>query len=586
MARKGADIVVEAMQQEGVEVIFGYPGGAILDVFDAVYMAGLRFVLVRHEQGAAHMADGYARVTGKPGVCIVTSGPGATNTITGIATAYMDSIPMVVITGQVPSSMIGNDAFQEADVTGITRPITKHNYLVKDVNDLPRVLKEAFYLAGSGRPGPVLVDIPKDVQKRECAVPYPAQVQMPSYRPTYEGNVNQIKKAAEAIKHAKRPLAYVGGGVISSNASAELYAFIKKTHMPVTMTLMGLGAYPDTEPESLKVLGMHGTRYANYAVQQCDLLIAIGARFDDRVTGKLSEFAPEATVIHIDIDPSSISKNVAAHVPVVGDVKDVLHKLTEMVQPPDIAAWIAQVNEWKQKYPLTTNGAGGKGIPAQHVMRTIDAVSHGEAIIVTDVGQHQMWAMQFINYTRPRSFLSSGGLGTMGFGLPAAIGAQIAAPERTVICISGDGGFQMNAQELTTAAINNIPVVCVICNNAYLGMVRQWQELFYEGHYAMVCLNRDVSCPSVCTNRKGCDGPKTSCPPYRPDFVKLAEAHGCSAERVTAVAEVEPALRRAIATARAKRQPFVLECITAREDNVFPMVPVGARLDEMVDSLA
>ena len=588
MARTGADVVIEALIREGVEVIFGYPGGAILDVFDRLYLSRdkFRFVLTRHEQGATHMADGYARVTGRPGVVIVTSGPGATNTVTGIATAYMDSVPMVIITGQVPSSMIGNDAFQEADVTGITRPVTKHNYLVKDVNDLPRVLKEAFVVAAAGRPGPVLVDIPKDIQRAECHTPYPDTVLLPSYRPTYEGNVNQIKKAAEAIKTAKRPLAYVSGGVISSNASAELYAFIKKTHMPVTTTLMGLGAYPDTEPESLKILGMHGTKYANYAVQNCDLLIAIGARFDDRVTGKVTEFAPKATIIHIDIDPSSISKNVPAHIPVVGDVKDVLHKLTDMVHPPDISEWTSQVAEWKQKHPLGNHTPTAPGIPAQHVMRMIDKISGGEAIVVTDVGQQQMWAMQLINCTRPRSFVSSGGLGTMGFGLPAAIGAQFAQPDRVVFAVCGDGGFQMNAQELTTAAINNIPVISVICNNAYLGMVRQWQELFYDGHYSSVCLNKNVNCPDTCVNRKGAKGTGPGCPPYLPDFVKLAEAHGCHAQRVTKAEDVEAALRAAVEIARTKKQPSVIECITAREDNVFPMVPAGKRLDDMVDSLA
>jgi len=587
MARTGADVVIEALQREGVDLIFGYPGGAILDVFDRLYLAGdaFRFVLTRHEQGATHMADGYARVTGRPGVVVVTSGPGATNTVTGIATAYMDSVPMVVITGQVPSSMIGNDAFQEADVTGITRPITKHNYLVKDVDDLPGVLKEAFYVAASGRPGPVLVDIPKDIQKKACTTPYPASISMPTYRPTYEGNLNQIRKAADAIKASARPLIYAGGGVIISNAADELRAFIRKTHIPITTTLMGLGAYPDNEPESLKVLGMHGTKYANYAIQNCDLLIAVGARFDDRVTGKTSEFAPKATVIHIDIDPSSISKNVLAHVPVVGDVKDVLKKLTDLVQPPDISAWTAQVAEWKRKYPLAENGGDGKGIPAQQVMRAIDRISAGEAIVATDVGQHQMWAMQYITCTRPRSFISSGGLGTMGFGLPAAIGAQLALPDRTVFCVSGDGGFQMNAQELTTAAINNVPVVAVIFNNAYLGMVRQWQELFYDGHYSMACLNRDINCPATCTNRKGSTGSKSTCPPYRPDFVKLAEAHGCFAQRVTKTDEVEPALRNAVKVAHEKKQPAVIECITAREDNVFPMVPAGKSLDEMVDSL-
>lgn len=582
MPRTGADVVVEAIKREEAKVVFGYPGGAILDVFDKLYLAqdGYRFILVRHEQGATHMADGYARATGKPGVVVVTSGPGATNTVTGIATAYMDSSPLVVITGQVPSHYIGNDAFQEADVTGITRPITKHNYLVKDVNDLPRILKEAFYIAASGRPGPVLIDIPKDIQKKPCTAPYPDTVDLPSYRPNYEGHTNQIKKMAEAIKHAQRPVAYVGGGAILSNAGPELATFIKKTGIPITTTLMALGAYPQHEPENLLMLGMHGTRYANYAVQECDLLLAIGARFDDRVTAKIEEFAPHAKIVHVDIDPTSISKNLTVDIPVVGDIRDVLHKLNAIVERPEIGAWQQKIEEWKQQHPLTFKPRNGEIIP-QEVIAAIDRVTQGEAIITTDVGQHQMWSAQFLRFKYPRTWITSGGLGTMGFGLPSAIGAQAAFPDKLVINISGDGGFQMLAEELATASINKLPVVSVIINNMYLGMVRQWQELFYDKHYAMSCLERSHDCLLLCSNPQA--GP---CPKYVPDFVKLAEAYDCVGLRVSARDQIEPVLRQAIKTARADQRPVVIEYIVAREENVWPMVPAGARLDQMMDSLA
>ncbi len=582
MPRTGADVVVEAIKREEAKVVFGYPGGAILDVFDKLYLAqdGYRFILVRHEQGATHMADGYARATGKPGVVVVTSGPGATNTVTGIATAYMDSSPLVVITGQVPSHYIGNDAFQEADVTGITRPITKHNYLVSAVNDLPRILKEAFYIAASGRPGPVLIDIPKDIQKMACDVPYPDTVDLPSYRPNYEGHTNQIKKMAEAIKHAKRPVAYVGGGAILSNAGPELSIFIKKTGIPITTTLMALGAYPQQEPENLLMLGMHGTRYANYAVQECDLLLAIGARFDDRVTARIEEFAPHAKIVHVDIDPTSISKNLTVDIPVVGDIRDVLHKLNAIVERPDIGAWQQKIEEWKQQYPLTFKPRNGEIIP-QEVIAAIDRVTQGEAIITTDVGQHQMWSAQFLRFKYPRTWITSGGLGTMGFGLPSAIGAQAAFPDKLVINISGDGGFQMLAEELATASINKLPVVSVIINNMYLGMVRQWQEMFYDKHYAMTCLERSHDCLLLCNNPT--DG---RCPKYVPDFVKLAEAYDCVGLRVSARDQIEPVLRQAIKTARTELRPVVIEYIVAREENVWPMVPAGARLDQMLDSLA
>jgi acetolactate synthase-1/2/3 large subunit len=579
MARTGADVVVEALVKENVEVAFGYPGGAILDVFDKMYASkdAFKFVLVRHEQGATHMADGYARVTGKPGVVVVTSGPGATNTITGLCTAFMDSIPLVVITGQVPSHFIGNDAFQEADVTGITRPVTKHNYLVKDVNDLPRILKEAFYVATTGRPGPVLIDIPKDIQKQECKALYPDSVELPTYRPTYEGNMNQIKKMAREIKKAKRPVAYVGGGAITSNASEELYKFIKKTHMPVTTTLMALGAYPETEPESLMMLGMHGTRYANYAIQECDLLLAIGARFDDRVTGKLDEFAPHATIVHIDIDPTSISKNKVAHVPVVGDIRDVLHKLNDIVEAPEIDEWTQQIAQWKKEYPLTYKSREDVILP-QEVISAVAELTDGHAIYATDVGQHQMWSAQFITFKEPRSWCTSGGLGTMGYGLPAAIGAQAGASEKIVINICGDGGFQMLAEELATASLNKLPVITVIINNAFLGMVRQWQELFYDKQYAMTRLDKhsDILPESDET---------PSGPEYVPDFVKLAEAYDCFGQRIVKHEDIKPAITAAMERAHTEKRPTVLEFIVANEENVYPMVPAGARLDEMIDSL-
>jgi len=578
MERTGAEVLAEAFKKEGVEIIFGFPGGAVLDIFDKLYDAGIKLILPRHEQGMTHMADGYARATGKPGVVIATSGPGATNTVTGLATANMDSIPLVMITGQVPSHFIGNDAFQEADVTGITRPVTKHNYLVKDVNMLPEIIKEAFYLATAGRPGPVLIDIPKDVQCGKTSVPYPDKLKMDSYQPTYEGNMKQVKKAAEAIKMSKRPVAYVGGGAITSGAHKELFEFIKKTGIPITTTLMGIGAFPENEPESLKMLGMHGTRYANYAIQTSDLIIAIGARFDDRITGKLSAFSPNSTVVHIDIDPTSISKNVFAHVPVVGDVKNVLKKLNKIVEKPEIDEWKAQIDVWKDEYPLTFKKNSKKILP-QEVISAINKILGDDDIIVTDVGQHQMWSTHFIEYKKPRTFLSSGGLGTMGFGLPAALGAKLGKKDSIVFAICGDGGFQMNIQELATAAINKIPVISIIMNNGFLGMVRQWQELFYGKRYAMTCLDRKEDCPTIC------NAPKPDCPAYIPDFIKLSEGYGCYGKKVTKHEEVDSALAEAVKIAKEKIRPVVLEFITEPEENVYPMVPAGAKLDDMIDEL-
>ncbi len=578
MERTGAEVLAEAFKKEGVEIIFGFPGGAVLDIFDKLYNAGIKLLLSRHEQGMTHMADGYARATGKPGVVIATSGPGATNTVTGLATANMDSVPLVMITGQVPSSFIGNDAFQEADVTGITRPVTKHNYLVKDINKLPEIIKEAFYIASAGRPGPVLIDIPKDIQTAKTSVPYPENLNMETYQPTYKGNIKQIKKAAEAIKMGKRPVAYVGGGAITSGAHKEVFEFIKKTGIPITTTLMGIGAFPENEPESLKMLGMHGTRYANYAIQMCDLIIAIGARFDDRITGKLSGFSPNSTVVHIDIDPTSISKNVYAHVPVVGDVKDVLKKLNKIVEKPEIDEWKTQIDAWKNEYPLTYKKDTDKILP-QEVIAAINKIMGKDDIIVTDVGQHQMWSTHFIEYKKPRTFLSSGGLGTMGFGLPAALGAKLGKEDSAVFAICGDGGFQMNIQELATAAINKIPVISIIMNNGYLGMVRQWQELFYGKRYSMTCLDRKADCPIIC------DTPTPDCPAYVPDFIKLSDGYGCYGKRITKHEEVDPALAEALKIAKEKNQPVVLEFITEPEENVYPMVPAGAKLDDMIDDL-
>ncbi len=559
---RGAELIIDCLEKEKVEVVFGYPGGAVLDIFDALEKSGIRFILVRHEQAAAHAADGYARATGKVGVCIATSGPGATNLVTGIATAYMDSVPIVAITGQVPTSMIGNDAFQEADITGITRPITKHNYLVKDVNILPRTIKEAFHIARTGRPGPVLIDIPKDIQKNETSARYPKTVDMQGYHPTYEGHIKQIQKVAAAIREAKRPLIYAGGGVIISGAAKELKELVDKTGIPVTTTLLGLGAFPESSPLSLKMLGMHGSRYANYAVMESDLIISVGARFDDRVTGKLSEFAPHAKFIHIDIDPTAISKSVKVQIPVVGDAKKVLTQLNKIVKKGDYKDWTKKVSQWKKKYPLTYDQ--GKGLKPQYIVEKINEVTKGKAIISTEVGQNQMWAAQFYTYTQPRSLLSSGGLGTMGYGFPAAIGAKVGCPDRVVFDIAGDGSIQMNIQELATVVSHKIPVKIAILNNTYLGMVRQWQELFYGKRYAGTCL--------ACRETGK----------HYPDFVKIAEAYGAVGIRVTKKKDVVPALKKALAA----KGPVVMDFHVAKEENVFPMVPAGASLTQMIGGMA
>jgi acetolactate synthase-1/2/3 large subunit len=551
----GAQAVVEAFTREGVEYVFGLPGGACLPLFDALYDAKFKVVLVRHEQGAVHMAEGYARSTGKPGVVVVTSGPGATNTVTGIADAYMDSIPLVVITGQVKSYLIGNDAFQEADVTGITRPITKHNYLVKNVLDLPRVLKEAFYLAVNGRPGPVLIDFPSDVSLMEIDFQYPEKVDIRSFKPILTGHAGQIKKAAALIAESKRPVIYTGGGVIISGAAGELVKLVEKTKAPSTNTLMGLGGMPGNHPLFMGMLGMHGTVYANRAVHECDLLIAIGARFDDRVTGDLKKFAPKAKIIHIDVDPSAISKNVKVDVPIVGDVKEVLKELNKLVGPADTKEWLEQIEAWKKESPLRYQDDAIKVRPQYAIQKLCEILGSG-AIVTTDVGQHQMWAAQHYKIDGPNQFLTSGGLGTMGYGFPAAIGAQLAHPKKTVVCITGDGSVQMNIQELSTAMIHKLPVKIAIINNNYLGMVRQWQEKFYNHRYSS-------------SDMEG-----------NPDFVKLAEAYGAVGVHITRKDEVEEAIRW---SKTITDRPCVLDFIVEKEENVYPMIPSGKSFEEIID---
>jgi acetolactate synthase-1/2/3 large subunit len=551
----GSEIFVRSLIEEGVEIVFGYPGGATIGIYDAlVDLSDIKHVLVRHEQGATHAAEGYSKATGKPGVVLVTSGPGATNTVTGIADALMDSVPIVVFTGQVPLKLIGNDAFQEADSVGITRPITKHNYLVRDVAELARTIKEAFYIATTGRPGPVLVDLPKDVMAQKAAFDYPEKIEMRSYRPVTEGHLQQIRKAAAVINSAKRPVLYVGGGTIQSNASPELIALAEKVQCPVTTTLHGLGSFPENNPLALGMLGMHGTWYSNTAVHYCDALIAVGARFDDRVTGKVEAFAADAKKIHIDIDPSAISKNVPVDVPIVGDVKRVLKKLIEHVQPLDTKDWLATIQQWKREHPLRYRIS--ETPRAQHVIQTLGKITGGNAIVVTDVGQHQMWTAQFFRWMHPRSHITSGGLGTMGFSLPAAMGAAFGRKDFPVVSISGDGGFQMNGQELATIVENKLPMKIFVMNNGFLGMVRQWQELFWRRRYSHVGL-------------------------YNPNFVKLADAYGCPGFRVTKTSEIEETIKNAMDY---NNGPVLVEFVVAKEDNVYPMIPTGQTVHEMLDT--
>jgi len=559
MKKTGSQIIVESLKKEGVETVFNYPGGAVLPLFDELQSAPFKQVLVRHEQAAVHAADGYSRATGKVGVVIVTSGPGATNTVTGIATAFMDSVPVVIMTGQVATLLIGNDAFQEADIVGITRPCTKHNYLVKDVQDLARTIKEAFYVARSGRPGPVLIDLPKDVQADSAEFKYPEKVFIRGYQPTYEGHVGQIQRAVKLVMKSKKPVLYVGGGIISSNASKELTFFAEKLGIPVTMTLMGLGSIPGNHPLSLGMLGMHGTYWANMAVMESDLLIAIGSRFDDRVTGKIEAFAPQAKIIHIDIDPTSISKNVRVDLPIVGDCKRVLSKMLSYLEEEDVGTFKAGMQKWHHQIERfraihSMNYEQRETIKPQYVIKKIFELTKGDAIISTEVGQNQMWTAQYFPFLKPRTLLTSGGLGTMGYGFPAAMGAQVAFPDKLVVDISGDGSFQMNSQELATVVQYRLPVKVVILNNGYLGMVRQWQEFFYGRRYASVSLE-GVS----------------------PDFVKLAEAYGAVGLRATKPEDVVPTLKRAFSTP----EPVIIDVEIDPEENVYPMVPAGEPLNQM-----
>ncbi|SKA92568.1 acetolactate synthase, large subunit [Thiothrix eikelboomii] len=562
MELTGAEIFVECLKAEGVETIFGYPGGAVLYIYDALYKEAehVNHILVRHEQAAVHAAEGYAKATNRPGVVLVTSGPGATNAVTGIADAYMDSVPLVVFTGQVPRHLIGNDAFQEVDIVGITRPCVKHNFLVTEVKDLATIIKKAFYIASTGRPGPVLVDIPKDITMARCAFEYPKEISIRSYNPTVKGNKRQVRRAIDLMLESKRPILYTGGGVILSGGSAELTQLARELQFPVTNTLMGLGAYPATDPLFVGMLGMHGTYEANHAMHQADLVIAIGARFDDRVTGNIEKFCPHAKIIHVDIDPASISKNVKVDIPIVGDVKRVLADLLEELhsrkeyQAADIREWWAQINEWRKADCLKYE-QDHESIRAQFVVEKLWEVTGGDAYLCSDVGQHQMWAAQFYKFDKPNRWINSGGLGTMGFGLPAAMGVQIAYPEATVACITGDGSIQMNIQELSTCMQYQLPIKIVTLNNGYLGMVRQWQEFFYQKRYAMSYMDA------------------------LPDFVKLAEAYGHVGMRIERPSDVEGALKEAVAM---KNRLVFMDFITKREANVYPMVPANAGHNEMI----
>ncbi|RMG29787.1 MAG: acetolactate synthase 3 catalytic subunit [Gammaproteobacteria bacterium] len=562
MELTGAEIFVRCLQEEGVEYVFGYPGGAVLHIYDALYQQDeIQHILVRHEQAAVHAADGYARASGRPGVVLVTSGPGATNAVTGIATAYMDSSPLVVFTGQVPTHLIGNDAFQEVDSVGITRPCVKHNFLVKDVCDLAETIKKAFYIATTGRPGPVVVDIPKDVTSNRCTYHYPKEIRLRSYNPTTRGHTGQIKKAVDLILSAKRPMIYTGGGVILDDASEELVEFTRLLGYPITHTLMGLGAYPAEDPQFVGMLGMHGTYEANMAMHNCDVLIAIGARFDDRVTGNVEKFCPAAKIVHVDIDPASISKNVKVDIPIVGPVHDVLRQMLRILKKTDrrpdaeaLAAWWEQIEEWRALDCLKYDRESPL-IKPQYVIETLYRLTGGDAYITSDVGQHQMWTAQYFKFNKPRRWINSGGLGTMGFGLPAAMGVQMAFPEATVCCVTGEGSIQMNIQELSTCRQFGLPIKIINLNNRYLGMVRQWQEFFYEKRYAMSYMES------------------------LPDFVSLAQSYGHVGMRIEKPEDVEGALREALAM---KDRLVFLDFITDQTENVYPMIPAGAGQNEMI----
>jgi len=549
--KSGAQIIVDTLIEQGVDTMFGYTGGVVLPLFDRLYDAPINFIVPRHEQGGCHMADAYARASGKVGVVLATSGPGACNLVTGLATAMMDSIPMVALTGQVRTELIGNDAFQEADTTGITRPVTKYNCIVKDVKDLARTIREAFHIASTGRPGPVLIDLPVDVQVAKFNTDGPAEMKLPGYRIRTKGHARQISTAAKAINKSKQPVLYVGGGVITANAAKELCDLAEKAHLPVTMTLLGLGSYDQRKAESLDMLGMHGSAYANYAVQQCDLLIAVGARFDDRVTGKTETFAPNAKVIHIDVDPASISKNVGVDIPVVGDAKVILKALAKEVEYQERKKWFGKIAEWKKKFPFRYD-QNSPTIKPQYVIEELCRQTKNEAIVTTGVGQNQMWAAQFYKFVKPRQFISSGGLGTMGFGLPAAIGAQIAKPDATVIDIDGDHSFNMTMTELATAVEHELPIKVCILNNGYMGMVRQWQELFYGRRYSKSYLKN-------------------------PEYEALAKALGAVGMTVEKKADVPKAIKKMLK----EKQPCVVDFKVESEENVWPMVPAGKSLDEM-----
>jgi acetolactate synthase-1/2/3 large subunit len=559
MKLTGAQILMEVLKEEGVDSIFGYPGGAIIDIYDEMAKTDIHHILVRHEQAAVHAADGYARASGRVGVCLVTSGPGVTNTVTGIASAYLDSVPMVILSGQVPTALIGNDAFQEVDIVGITRPCTKHNYLVMSIEELASTVKEAFYLARSGRPGPILVDIPKDITKETFEYAPCKAVKLKSYNPTYKPNMKQLKKIVNLVEDTERPMIFAGGGVILSGASSQLTELARKTQIPVTTSLMGLGSFPETDPLSLGMIGMHGTYRANMGTSACDLLISIGVRFDDRVTGKTDAFCSQAQIVHIDIDPTSIRKNIPVTIPVVGDCKislEYLNKLLDQVELGDLAEkrkpWFDQIEEWKSTKPLEYEQK--EAIKPQFVVEKLYELTKGQAIITTEVGQNQMWAAQYYQFDRPNHFITSGGLGAMGFGLPAAIGAQIASPEAIVVDIAGDSSIQMNIQEMATAVQSGLPVKVVILNNGYMGMVRQWQELFYGKRYVSTCMD------------------------CAPDFVKLAEAYGAVGLRATKPEEVEAVLAEGLKIP----QPVIMDFVVEKEEGVYPMVPAGAAITDML----
>ncbi len=559
MELSGAQILIKMLKEEGVTTIFGYPGGVVIDIFDELAKSDIRHVLVRHEQGAVHAADGYARASGGVGVCLVTSGPGATNTVTGIASAYMDSIPVVVFTGQVPVSLIGNDAFQEVDIVGITRPCTKHNFLVKRTEDLAETVKKAFHIARSGRPGPVLVDIPKNVSIERIEYKEPGPIHLKTYNPTYHPNKRQVQKVVELIQEAERPVIFAGGGVILSKGSEELAKLAYRTRIPVTTTLMGLGAFPGTDPLWLGMIGMHGTYRANMSTAHCDLFLSIGVRFDDRVTGKTDTFASQAKIVHIDIDPTSIRKNIPVTVPVVGDCKLTLEALNEMLDGIALGdleerrrPWLDQIHRWKSTQKLAYKQEDV--IKPQYVVEKLYELTKGDAIVTTEVGQNQMWAAQYYHFTKPNRFITSGGLGVMGFGLPAAIGAQLAKPDSLVVDIAGDGSIQMNIQEMATAVQCGLPVKVVILNNGYLGMVRQWQQLFYGKRYCSTCME------------------------HAPDFVKLAEAYGATGFRARKPEEVEEVLKKGLSAPG----PVIMDFVVEKEECVYPMVPAGAPITEML----